>query len=106
MYPFFRRFLFRLDAERAHWLALHALGLAGSLTPARWMLRLLYSAPSQPVSVLGLTFKNPIGLAAGYDKDAVAVRGLAGLGFGHIEVGTVTPLPQRGNPRPRVFRLI
>ena len=106
MYPFFRRYLFMLDAERTHWLALRALGLAGSLTPTRWMLRVLYSAPSTPVSVFGLTFKNPVGLAAGYDKDAVAVRGLAALGFGHIEVGTVTPLPQPGNPRPRVFRLI
>jgi dihydroorotate dehydrogenase len=53
-----------------------------------------------------LTFKNPIGLAAGYDKDALAVRGLAALGFGHVEVGTVTPLPQAGNPKPRVFRLL
>jgi dihydroorotate dehydrogenase len=52
-----------------------------------------------------LTFKNPIGLAAGYDKDAVAIRGLSTLGFGHIEVGTVTPRPQPGNPQPRIFRL-
>ncbi len=68
--------------------------------------RLLYHAPSKPVQAFGLTFKNPIGLAAGYDKDAVAIRGLAALGFGHIEVGTVTPLPQPGNPKPRIFRLI
>jgi dihydroorotate dehydrogenase len=106
MYPFFRRYLFMLEAERAHWLALRALGLAGSLRPARWMLSLLYATRSKPVSAFGLTFKNPVGLAAGYDKDAAAVRGLAALGFGHIEVGTVTPLPQPGNPRPRVFRLI
>ena len=101
MYPFLRRYLFMLDPERAHRLMLTTLGLAGGLAPARWMLRMLYSAPSEPVSAFGLTFKNPIGLAAGYDRDAVAVRGLAALGFGHIEVGTVTPLPQPGNPRPR-----
>jgi dihydroorotate dehydrogenase len=53
-----------------------------------------------------LTFENPVGLAAGYDKDGIAIRGLAALGFGHIEIGTVTPEPQGGNPRPRVFRLI
>jgi dihydroorotate dehydrogenase len=53
-----------------------------------------------------LTFKNPVGLAAGYDKDGVAIRGLATLGFGHVEIGTVTPRPQPGNPRPRVFRLV
>ena len=62
--------------------------------------------PSRPVHAFGLTFKNPVGLAAGYDKNAVAVKGLSALGFGHIEVGTVTPKPQPGNPRPRVFRLI
>ncbi|MFH1185506.1 MAG: quinone-dependent dihydroorotate dehydrogenase, partial [Chloroflexota bacterium] len=66
----------------------------------------LYAAPSRPVTAFGLTFKNPVGLAAGYDKDARAVRGLAALGFGHIEVGTVTSLAQPGNPRPRVFRLV
>jgi dihydroorotate dehydrogenase len=57
------------------------------------------------VTVFGLTFKNPIGLAAGYDKDGVSIRGLAALGFGHVEIGTVTPKPQPGNPSPRVFRL-
>jgi dihydroorotate dehydrogenase len=66
----------------------------------------LYKAPDKPVQAFGLTFKNPIGLAAGYDKDGVAVRGLAALGFGHLEVGTVTPMPQPGNPRPRIFRLV
>jgi len=106
MYSFFRRYLFMLDPERAHRLMLTTLGLAGGLAPARWMLRMLCSAPSKPVSAFGLTFKNPIGLAAGYDRDAVAVKGLAALGFGHIEVGTVTPLPQPGNPKPRLFRLV
>ena len=88
-----------LEAERAHRLAITALrlGLAGQ-----------DAAPDDPaleVRALGLTFRNPIGLAAGFDKNAVAVRGLRRLGFGAVETGTVTPLPQPGNPGPRVFRL-
>jgi dihydroorotate dehydrogenase len=66
----------------------------------------MFAVPEKPVEVFGLKFKNPVGLAAGYDKDGVAVRGLATLGFGHLEIGTVTPLPQPGNPKPRVFRLV
>jgi len=106
MYPLLRPLLFRLDPERAHVLTLLALQATGGLAPARWMLERLCSAPCRPVSAFGLTFKNPVGLAAGYDKDALAVRGLAALGFGHIEIGTVTPRPQAGNPRPRLFRLV
>ena len=105
MYPFFRSLLFRLDPEVAHQLTLQAIRFAGKFPPSRWFLTQLYKAPAQPVQAFGLTFKNPIGLAAGYDKDAVAIRGLSTLGFGHLEVGTVTPKPQPGNPRPRVFRL-
>jgi dihydroorotate dehydrogenase len=104
MYPFFRSLLFRLDPETAHHLTLQLMRIAG-LEPIHSVLRLIFSAPSQPVDAFGLTFRNPIGLAAGYDKDAVAIRGLFTLGFGHIEVGTVTPKPQPGNPSPRVFRL-
>jgi len=89
----------RVDAERAHRLAITALrlGLARRDT-----------APDDPalhVRALGLVFRNPIGLAAGFDKDATALRGLRRVGFGFIEAGTVTPRPQPGNPRPRVFRL-
>ena len=89
----------RLDPERAHRLALRGLrfGLAGTA-----------AAPDDPrlaVTALGLRFTNPIGLAAGFDKDAVALAGLAHLGFGFLEAGTVTRLPQPGNPRPRLFRL-
>jgi dihydroorotate dehydrogenase len=69
------------------------------------LLTQLFKAPVKPVQAFGLTFRNPVGLAAGYDKDALAIRGLAALGFGHMEVGTVTPRPQPGNPSPRVFRL-
>jgi dihydroorotate dehydrogenase len=106
MYKYFRPLLFRLDPERAHGLTLNLLRLAGSFPPAGWLLQAMYAVPDRPVSAFGLTFKNPVGLAAGYDKDGVAVSGLVGLGFGHIEVGTVTPLPQPGNPRPRIFRLV
>jgi dihydroorotate dehydrogenase len=89
-----------LDPERAHQIALLALrlGLAGrAATP---------DDPRLAVRVLGLDLPNPIGLAAGFDKNAVAVAPLLRLGFGHVEAGTVTPLPQPGNPRPRVFRLM
>ena len=89
----------RVDAERAHRLAILSLrlGLAGhDASP---------DDPALQVRALGLTFRNPIGLAAGFDKDATALRGLRRLGFGLIEAGTVTPLPQPGNPLPRVFRL-
>src|SRR5215212_729610 len=105
MYPLFRSLLFRLDPETAHQLTLQALRFAGNFPPSNWFLTQLYKAPSKPVQAFGLTFKNPVGLAAGYDKNAVAIRGLSTLGFGHVEVGTVTPKPQPGNPRPRVFRL-
>jgi dihydroorotate dehydrogenase len=102
----FRPLLFRLDPETAHGLTLHLVRLAGIFPLSRWLLEAIFSVPERPVQAFGLTFKNPVGLAAGYDKDAVAVRGLAALGFGHIEVGTVTPRPQPGNPRPRIFRLV
>jgi len=105
MYPLFRSFLFRLDPEVAHQLTLQSIRFAGNFPPSRWFLSQLHKAPSKPVQAFGLRFKNPVGLAAGYDKDAVAIRGLSTLGFGHLEVGTVTPRPQPGNPRPRVFRL-
>lgn len=106
MYRFFRPLLFILDPETAHRLTLGLLRLAGSLPPSRWALQALFSAPEKPVQAFGLKFKNPVGLAAGYDKDSIALRGLATLGFGHIEIGTVTPAPQPGNPKPRLFRLV
>lgn len=105
MYLFFRRLLFRLDPEQAHTLTLTLIRLAGSLPPARALLRAWFEAPQSRVKAFGLTFANPVGLAAGYDKDGLGWRGLACLGFGHIEIGTITPLPQAGNPRPRIFRL-
>jgi dihydroorotate dehydrogenase len=105
MYKYFRSLLFRLDPETAHQLTLHIIRFAGNVPLSRWFLTQIYKAPAKPVQAFGLTFKNPIGLAAGYDKNALAIRGLSTLGFGHLEVGTVTPKPQRGNPRPRMFRL-
>jgi len=88
-----------MDPERAHGIALRALrlGLAGGSGAP--------DDPSLAISVLGLQFSNPIGLAAGFDKGAVAARALMRLGFGFVETGTVTPLPQLGNPKPRLFRL-
>jgi dihydroorotate dehydrogenase len=106
VYQSFRSLLFKLEPETAHNLTLQLLRLAGILLPTRWLLNRLYSAPLKPVEVFGLKFKNPVGLAAGYDKDGIAIMGLAALGFGHIEIGTITPRPQPGNPRPRVFRLV
>jgi dihydroorotate dehydrogenase len=99
-----RPLLFAADPERIHHLAL---GLLGS-PPGRWLAPLASGAgdPSrQPVELMGLRFRNRVGLAAGFDKDGDAIRGWAALGFGFVELGTVTPRPQVGNPRPRLFRL-
>lgn len=89
-----------------HGLTLSLIRLAGALPGVRQGLKAYFSAPSRPVQAFGLSFSNPIGLAAGYDKDGLGWRGLACLGFSHIEVGTVTLHPQPGNPQPRVFRLV
>ena len=91
-----------MDAEDAHHLTLRAIGAAGRIGAARM---LAPHVPDAPCTVMGLTFRNPVGLAAGLDKDGACIDGLAGLGFGFIEVGTVTPRAQPGNPRPRIFRL-
>lgn len=106
MYKRLRPLLFRLDPETAHALTLSLLKWGGAFSPAREILHALYSVddPRLQVNVFGVNFKNPVGLAAGYDKNGTALRGLAALGFGHIEVGTLTRLPQSGNPKPRVWR--
>jgi dihydroorotate dehydrogenase len=106
LYPLIRSLLFRLEPETAHLLTLYALRISGALPPLNWTITQIYKTSPKSVDAFGLKFKNPIGLAAGYDKDALSIPGLTALGFGHIEVGTVTPLPQDGNPRPRVFRLV
>jgi dihydroorotate dehydrogenase len=102
MYALARPLLFALDAEQAHGLTLvglrvsHRLGLLGLAGTA---------PPVQPVELMGLTFANRVGLAAGFDKNATCVDAMGALGFGFVEVGTLTPRSQEGNPRPRVFRL-
>ncbi len=107
MYRLARELLFRLDAERAHDLTMSSLALASrSEVALRALARGAASSdPRLAVTALGARFPNPIGLAAGLDKDGVAVRALAALGFGALELGSVTALPQPGNPKPRLFRL-
>jgi dihydroorotate dehydrogenase len=101
LFPIVRPALFALDAERAHRLTVAALaawggrGAAGPTTDSRL-----------ETKVAGLGFANPVGLAAGVDKDGRAIDGFFGLGFGSVEIGTLTPVPQPGNPRPRLFRLV
>ncbi len=102
LYPLARAGLFRMDAEDAHHLTLSLLRQAGR---ARVASLLAPSVVDAPCTVMGLTFRNPVGLAAGLDKEGACIDGLAALGFGYIEVGTVTPRAQPGNPRPRMFRL-
>ena len=102
MYQLGRKLLFCLSAENAHDMALdmiaagQRLGLNGLVAP---------NVPPRPRQVMGLTFDNPIGLAAGMDKNADCIDGMGALGFGHVELGTVTPRPQSGNPKPRAFRI-
>lgn len=102
MYSLLRNALFKLPAETSHHLALDALQIAarlhlsGALAPR---------VPALPRRVMGIDFPNPVGIAAGLDKNGDYIEGLAALGFGFIEIGTVTPRPQPGNPRPRLFRL-
>jgi dihydroorotate dehydrogenase len=99
-----RPLLFRLPAEAAHELALHSLSLSPKLTKTVFGKR-FRSSPFGKLRRFGLTFTNPVGLAAGFDKNGIALQSLASLGFGFIEAGTVTYHPQPGNERPRLFRL-
>lgn len=101
-YKLIRQLLFKVPAEMAH-----GMGLAGLQTVQRFGLARLFDAgfPAKPCRLLGLDFPNPVGLAAGLDKNGAYLDALAALGFGFIEIGTVTPRPQPGNPKPRLFRL-
>lgn len=99
IYPLFRPFFFALDAERAHHLSLAMLRLMPT-PPAQ------LDTPELAQQIAGITFPNPVGLAAGYDKDGRVAHKMHGLGFGFAELGTLTPLPQSGNPQPRLFRLV
>lgn len=105
MYRLVRPLLFKIDPEVIHHITLVLMRLAGAMPPINTILCMLFSNPGKRVDVLGMSFKNQIGLAAGFDKDGISIRGLAGLGFGHIEIGTVTLKPQAGNLKPRLFRL-
>jgi dihydroorotate dehydrogenase len=98
LYPLLRPLVFALDAERAHRLTIAALKALPAGRPAA-------ADAMLSSTVAGLQFPNPVGLAAGFDKDAEVYRQMLGLGFGFAEVGTLTPLPQGGNPKPRLFRL-
>ena len=102
MFPIIRSALFTLDPETAHHASLDALRSANCLGTLPLLVK---RAVSDPRTVMGITFPNPVGLAAGMDKNGAYINALAALGFGFIEIGTVTPRPQPGNPKPRLFRL-
>ena len=102
LYPLLRPLLFRMDPESAHAATLKLL----ALSHRSGLDRLINEAlPDKPLTVMGLTFSNPVGLAAGLDKNGDYIDALGALGFGFLEIGTVTPRPQPGNPRPRLFRI-
>ncbi|GLP98063.1 quinone-dependent dihydroorotate dehydrogenase [Paraferrimonas sedimenticola] len=101
-YKLAQKFMFQMDAETAHNFAMTNLRLTGT-TPFNCLYK--QRIESKPFEVMGVTFPNPVGLAAGMDKDGEAIDAFAAMGFGHIEVGTVTPRPQPGNDKPRSFRL-
>ena len=101
MYFLARKALFLADPETAHGLALEGLRLGHGVGATRLMCK----SRDLPVTVMGLEFPNPVGMAAGMDKNGDYIDALGGLGFGFIEIGTVTPRPQPGNPKPRIFRL-
>src|SRR5437762_3470604 len=100
---FVRPLLFSLSPETAHNLAIRNLRAASSFSAGLRMLE-RFKPPPNPKTVFGLAFPNPVGLAAGFDKNGVAIPAWAALGFGFVEIGTVTAKPQPGNPRPRIFR--
>lgn len=105
MYSLIRKAIFSLDAENAHDLTIQLLKIAGN-SPLKPLLKAALACPKgNEKTVMGVRFSNPIGLAAGADKNAEAIDGFGAMGFGFIEVGTVTPLAQDGNPKPRQFRL-
>ncbi len=105
MYSFLRSVLFLLDAEKVHYFSMNFLKTLCSIDFIRKVITKIYSPKDIPVTAFGLRFKNAVGLAAGFDKNALYLRELETLGFSHIEIGTVTPLPQPGNDAPRLFRL-
>jgi dihydroorotate dehydrogenase len=102
MYTHLRDLLFKLDAETSHEFSLDLIGAAERLH----LIKLFLTAiPANPVEVMGITFPNPVGLAAGLDKNGDYFNALGAMGFGSVEIGTITPKPQAGNPKPRLFRI-
>lgn len=105
MYTFIRKLLFWFPAESVHYFSMNMLKTGCYIPFVKKGLSKSFSAKSRPVNLFGLTFKNPVGLGAGFDKNALYLPELEALGFGFVEVGTVTPKPQPGNDKPRLFRL-
>ena len=107
MYKFIRRILFFFDAEKVHYFTTDALHLLLKISPVRFLFESLFSVEDKRLekTVFGIKFKNSVGLAAGFDKNASMYNDLGYLGFGFIEIGTVTPVGQSGNEKPRLFRL-
>ena len=107
MYSLLRRLLFLLPAETAHYISMNALRAACSISPLRRLIASSYTVSHKDLErrLFGLAFRNPVGLGAGFDKNARYLRELEALGFGFVEIGTVTPRPQSGNDKPRLFRL-
>ncbi len=106
MYKSLRRLFFLLPPERVHYLAMDVFGFLRLLPGGRTMMRRFFRpAAAEPVSVAGLSFRNPVGLGAGFDKNALFLEALDLMQFGFVEIGTVTPVAQAGNPKPRLFRL-
>ena len=107
MYSIVRFFLFLFDPEKVHHFTAKAIHFVLSIPGMKWIWRKMYIVEDKRLErkVFGLTFKNPVGLGAGFDKDAVMFNDLAYCGFGFIEIGTVTPVGQPGNDKPRLFRV-
>lgn len=105
MYTLIRDLLFRFDAERVHYFSMNSLRNLCAVPGIRSILASSFQPKEIPVQAFGLTFRNPVGLAAGFDKNAMYLDLMDMIGFGHVEIGTVTPLAQAGNDKPRLFRL-
>src|ERR1700712_5754470 len=105
MYKLLRNILFWFDAEQVHYFSMNFLKHVCKISFIKNMISKKYTPEDSPVNIFGLQFKNPVGLAAGFDKNAKYLTELEVLGFGFIEIGTVTPLSQKGNAKPRLFRL-
>src|SRR5689334_25085558 len=107
MYKLLRNILFLFPTEWVHYFSMNVMKVLCSFPPTRWMVKSLFTTndPQLRMQEGRIPFKNPVGLGAGFDKNAKYLRELEALGFGFVEIGTVTPLPQAGNEKPRLFRL-